>query len=274
MFTRLLLAAFLVAAPAMAQRGRPGIADQLTGLLKLNRSQKANLETILSAVRHELLPVTQEMEKGRDVVAQAMIAVKSQEEIDSLLKTYSALAAEMTTIQTKAFARICAALNPGQLARAGQAFAVLTRVDGLALVHEEGPQFPSQHAGIDISALERQISKFDLIVGSLNLNGGQRKLVQAVLDDTQKETAPLRDEILRTRPQIGEAVAACKSQDEIKPAVESYAALASQMAQLEMKAFTRIIAQLDEKQKTDRQRLGPVFMMMNGLFMGKNWNEE
>ena len=104
----------------MAQRASR--ADQIADRLKLNKDQKAELQTVLSAAREEALPVMQQLLKGRDLVAQAMIAGKGPEAIDPLVKTYVALSAELAAVETRAFAKLCAKLKPNQLAKAGQAF--------------------------------------------------------------------------------------------------------------------------------------------------------
>ncbi|MBZ5729294.1 MAG: hypothetical protein LAP87_30505 [Acidobacteriia bacterium] len=144
---------------------------------------------------------------------------------------------------------------------------------GLAQRNPSGST-PDQDAAIAAREMRLATTRFDRLAGSFNLDKDQKKAVRAALDDAQKEAAPLRDRIIKTRALIGEAVAAHKSEDEIKQAGADYAALVTQMTQLEMKSFAKIVASLDEKQKADRQSLGPVLMMMNGLFMGKNWNEE
>ncbi len=155
MFLRYLLAAMLASTLATAQRGVGGMggdemgatggrrgrgdqnsgaemgggmtrrasrAEQIADRLKLSKDQKAELQTVISAAREEALPVMQQLLKGRDLMVQAMIAGKSQEAIDPLLKTYVGLSAELTVVETKAFAKLCAKLKPNQLAKAGQAF--------------------------------------------------------------------------------------------------------------------------------------------------------
>jgi hypothetical protein len=42
------------------------------------------------------------------------------------------------------------------------------------------------------------------------------------------------------------------------------------MAGIEMKAFVKIYQELDKEQQSKAQVL---FDMMNGIFMGKNWNQ-
>ena len=71
------------------------------------------------------------------------------------------------------------------------------------------------------------------------------------------------------RQAIAEAVAEGKSQEEINQLVKSDAALAARIAGIELKAFARIYQGLDKDQQT---RTAPMFMMMKGLFNGKNWN--
>jgi len=47
------------------------------------------------------------------------------------------------------------------------------------------------------------------------LNKDQKKQVRSILDDGQKEAMPVRDQLLKGRQSIAQAVAAGKSQDEI-----------------------------------------------------------
>ena len=112
--------------------------------------------------------------------------------------------------------------------------------------------------------------KLSILTDNLNLNKDQRKLVKTVLDEGQKEAAPLREEAAKSRQAIGEAVSAGKGQDEIDKLVKSHADIESQMAGLEMKAFVKIYQGLDKEQQPQAQVL---FQMMPGLFKNKNWND-
>jgi hypothetical protein len=112
--------------------------------------------------------------------------------------------------------------------------------------------------------------KLTILTDDLKLSKDQRKLVKTVLDEGQKEAAPLRDEATKSRQAIGQAVSAGKSQDEIDQLVKSHAAIESQMAGIEMKAFVKIYQGLDKDQQPRAQML---FQMMNGIFKSKNWNE-
>ena len=115
-----------------------------------------------------------------------------------------------------------------------------------------------------------QPDKLGTLTDALKLNKDQKKLVKTVFDDGQKEAAPLRDEAIKSRLAIGEAISAGKSQAEIDQLVKSQAAIDSQMAGLEMRAFVKIYQGLDADQQPRAQML---FQMMNGIFKNKNWNE-
>ena len=113
-------------------------------------------------------------------------------------------------------------------------------------------------------------SRLDRIEVALKLNHEQKKQVKSILDDGQKEAAPVRDELVKSELDIGEAVAGGKSQNEIDKAVVAYSELQAQMAGIEMKAFAKIYQALDKDQQPNA---GPVFFMMQGIFKTKNWNE-
>jgi hypothetical protein len=115
-----------------------------------------------------------------------------------------------------------------------------------------------------------QPDKLAILTDNLKLNKDQKKLVKTVLDESQKDATPLRDQAIKSRQAIGEAISAGKSQDEIDQLVKSHAAIESQMAGIEMKAFVKIYQGLDKDQQPKAQVL---FQMMSGIFKGKNWND-
>ena len=90
------------------------------------------------------------------------------------------------------------------------------------------------------------------------------------MDDGQKEAAPVKEQILKTRTALAEAVAAGKSPDEIKQAQAACAAAEAQMHKIELNAFAKIYQTLDKDQQA---KVRPVYAMMAGIFHGKNWNE-
>ena len=122
----------------------------------------------------------------------------------------------------------------------------------------------------DVPMISRP-DKFAILSDYFKLNKDQKKLVKTVLDEGQKEAAPLRDEATKSRQAIAEAVTAGKGQDEIDQLVKSHAAIESQMAGIEMKAFVKIYQGLDKDQQSKAGQV--LFPMMSGIFKSKNWNE-
>ena len=101
----------------------------------------------------------------------------------------------------------------------------------------------------------------------LQLSKEQKKDIKTLMDDAQKEAAPLREQMLKGRAQIATAIQGGK-QDEIDGAVKSYSQIDAQMSAIEMKAFAGIYKALDAEQK---QKARNVFMLMTGIFTRKNW---
>lgn len=113
-------------------------------------------------------------------------------------------------------------------------------------------------------------NRLDIIEGILKLNHDQRKQVKSLLDEGQKEAAPVRDQIVKAELDLGEAAGAGKNQDEIDKEAGVCGTLQAQMTGIEMKAFAKIYQALDKDQQ---QYAGRVFFMMQGIFKGKNWLE-
>jgi hypothetical protein len=113
-------------------------------------------------------------------------------------------------------------------------------------------------------------TRMDRITAMLGLDGEQRKQVKAILDDGQKEAAPVRDQLAAAQSGIAEAVQAGKSQDEISRAVDAYAALDTQMTGTELRSLAKISHALRQEQQA---KLGGLFWMMRGIFKNKNWND-
>lgn len=111
-------------------------------------------------------------------------------------------------------------------------------------------------------------NRFDQISSLLKLNKDQKKLLKTTMDEGQKEAVSLRDQILKTQLELGDAVAAGKDQQVIDQAANALAALEAKMTVIEMKAFAKIYNALEKDQQST---VGPVFLMMHGAFRGKNW---
>ena len=117
-------------------------------------------------------------------------------------------------------------------------------------------------------------NKLDTIAATLDLNKDQKKAAKTILEDGAKEAAPLREQVVKSRIAVGEAVAAKKGDDEIKQAAQASSQLSTQLAQVELRTFAKIIATLDDTQKANLQGMGRVLILMNGIYSNKNWNED
>ena len=113
-------------------------------------------------------------------------------------------------------------------------------------------------------------SRLDVFSEMLQLNKDQKKQLKNTMDDAQKEAGPVKEQVLKARTELAEAVAAGKSADEIKKAEAACAAADVQMQKIELTAFAKIYQSLDKDQVA---KVRPVYAMMAGIFRGKNWNE-
>jgi Spy/CpxP family protein refolding chaperone len=107
----------------------------------------------------------------------------------------------------------------------------------------------------------------DQMSEELKLSKEQKKDVKTLMDEAQKEAAPLKDQLVKSRAQLAGAIEAGK-QDDIDKAIQSHSVLESQMTTLEMKAFADIYKILDADQ---RSKSRTVFVMMPGIFNAKSW---
>jgi Spy/CpxP family protein refolding chaperone len=104
---------------------------------------------------------------------------------------------------------------------------------------------------------------------ALTLNKDQKKQVKTIMDDAQKEAMPVKDQMLKGREAIAQAVAAGKSGDDLNAVISEYAASQTKMTQIELGAFVKIYQAVDKDQQA---KIPPVLAMMNGIFKNKNWD--
>lgn len=116
----------------------------------------------------------------------------------------------------------------------------------------------------------RPTNRLDMISDMLKLDKEQKKQLKTIMDEGQKQATPVKEQILKTRTALAEAVAAGKGQDEIAKMAADYAAAEAQMHQIELSAFARIYKALEKDQQ---EKVKPLFAMMSGIFKGKNWTE-
>jgi len=111
--------------------------------------------------------------------------------------------------------------------------------------------------------------RIDRMTMMLTLTKDQKKDIKSLMDEHQKEAAPVRDQITKSRLAIGEVLQAGKTGPELDNAIKANAALEAQMAAIEAKAFAKLYMSLEKEQQS---KTTPVFAMMKGIFSGKNWN--
>ncbi len=112
-------------------------------------------------------------------------------------------------------------------------------------------------------------SRLDRFATTLDLSKDQKKEVKSMMDESQKEASPLREQLSKSRLAIGEAVHAGKTGADLDAVLKANADIEAQMAAIEARAFAKLFASLEKEQQA---KVGPVFAMMKGIFAGKNWN--
>ena len=93
--------------------------------LKLNKEQKEQFDTILSAGREKGNPLRPQLQQARVAIATAMIDKKSDDEIKKAIEAYSSIQAQMVTVETEAYTKVYALLKPNQQSKAPQAFELM-----------------------------------------------------------------------------------------------------------------------------------------------------
>jgi hypothetical protein len=104
--------------------------DTIAEKLKLNKEQKDQVQTIFLAALEESRPLGEQIMKSREAIAGAMITGKSEDDIKKMLDEYAGLSAQMTGIETKAFAKVYALLKPNQQKNAPVAFEIMAGMFG------------------------------------------------------------------------------------------------------------------------------------------------
>jgi hypothetical protein len=99
-------------------------SEEIGKELKLNKDQKAELETILNEARAKAQPLAGQLNDGRVAIVQAHLANKAP---DEAIQKLAALDAQLLAIEADAFTKIMAKVDPKQKAKgAPKAFDLLT----------------------------------------------------------------------------------------------------------------------------------------------------
>ena len=117
-----------------------------------------------------------------------------------------------------------------------------------------------------------QLSRLEQLTVTFKLAKDQKQQVKALLDDAHKNAAPVRDGLTETRNAIAAAIQSGKNQNDIDGAVNSYAAQATAMTELEMRALARVLQTLDKDQAANAAGVQTAFFMVRGMFLSKKWD--
>ncbi len=112
-------------------------------------------------------------------------------------------------------------------------------------------------------------TKLDRLGDMLRLSRDQKNGAKEIFDAAQKEAAPLRDEIQKSRGAIAIALLSQKPQAEVDQLLANHGSLMAQMTGLELRAFAKLCSTLNADQQ---KRVGPAFTFMTGMFSNKSWN--
>jgi hypothetical protein len=93
--------------------------------LKLNKDQKEEAVKILTESAQQAAPLAQKINNGRLQIAQSLLQKKTEDEMKPLMDAYTAVCAQMTSLEAQAFGKIYAILKPNQQKNAPQAFEIL-----------------------------------------------------------------------------------------------------------------------------------------------------
>lgn len=103
-------------------------ADMMVSRLKLNKDQTSEFITILESTQKDAAPVIQQVMQNRNVLANAMIAGKSDAEMEPLSKAVKDSEFQMMGVEVMAFRKIVGILKPNQVAKAPEAFELMADI--------------------------------------------------------------------------------------------------------------------------------------------------
>ena len=95
--------------------------------LKLNKEQREEVQTAYSATMEKSAPLREIITKGRQVIANAILAGKS-DDVNKMFGEYATVCAQMTAAEAEFFSKVYAMLKPNQQSKAPAAFEL---VDGM-----------------------------------------------------------------------------------------------------------------------------------------------
>lgn len=138
MFFRISLTLILISVPAFAQRGGGGGGgmsgmpmnltnrlETITQILQLNKDQKKFVKTTFDQAQKEAALVRDQLLKSHEEIGAAVQSGRSPEELAGLISSHTALEAQMTQIEMKAFASVFRRLEQIQQGNARSLFLMM-----------------------------------------------------------------------------------------------------------------------------------------------------
>jgi Spy/CpxP family protein refolding chaperone len=118
-----------------------------------------------------------------------------------------------------------------------------------------------------------QRSRLDILENAFKLDGKQKDVVEDVLDEAHTSAAPVRKELISTRNAISAAITTGKDQAEVDQAINAYAAQATAMTAIELKALAGVMRALTPEQQQNSVGVGTAFFLVRGMFLDdRRWN--
>jgi hypothetical protein len=103
-------------------------ADQIVNRLKLSSDQKSEFVTIMQATSKDADPILHQVLQSRQNLANAMLSSKSDADLAPLIQALNDAQFQMTGVEVKTFQKIVGILKPNQVAKAPEAFELMTDI--------------------------------------------------------------------------------------------------------------------------------------------------
>jgi hypothetical protein len=103
-------------------------ADLIVSRLKLSGDQKSEFTTILESTAKDAQPMIQQLLKARQDIANALIKGKADADLAPLNQALNDAQFQMTGVEVKTFQRLVALLKPNQVAKAPEAFDLMSDI--------------------------------------------------------------------------------------------------------------------------------------------------
>ena len=109
----------------MPRMQRQAPFDTFADRLKLNKDQKTAAQTVLTDALKQSVPLRQQLMESKLGIAKAVLGGANADDLKKTMDAYASVAAQLTGVETKAFAKVCATLKPNQQSKAGAAFELM-----------------------------------------------------------------------------------------------------------------------------------------------------